>query len=468
MYGIAFELHTVLQHQWKYDVNWLTKLKDFDLLTHNKKRQLCESALHSLGYDPMKIPCKTDQEYGHAQLDTSGEAGAEDYDAQISALMEGRTPPSFGPSSSGATTSGLSGGYATHSAAAVPTAKAMPKSSTSTTRPCPTSQGGQANKIRKIQDVMKTSFPLTPTPSTNRYREMPPISQQACKKACEAIDHGMGQGYSLEDWYTWHLSEELTSDVMDNLTFAWFPDHDIIRLVPELTDFPFSPESAIVKDATPEMALNPLYDPDAIPSDQPPCPSSDQSDPWYVPKSMNFPKHLVVRKGIVFGYHSITPNEAWNFMAIGNTRLEPVNSYFGNQGPLIRMPAFWSECMTQEQFHTGICGLTAKKISLDGRTVTIFHGNNLLGHTLSIATPHLLDLLDSKSSCTMSLGDSSICWPRQTITATFSSGMISITVGVFHLHFFQLQMLVHPSSSAALGVSLNKDGKPAQPRLILI
>ena len=132
VYGIAFELHTVLQHQWKYDVNWLTKLRDFDLLTHYKKRQLCETALHSLGYDPTKIPCKTDPTYGHVQLDTSGEADAEDYDAQISALMEGRTPLSLGPSSSGATTSGLSGGYATHSAAAIPTAEAMPKSSTST------------------------------------------------------------------------------------------------------------------------------------------------------------------------------------------------------------------------------------------------------------------------------------------------------------------------------------------------
>ena len=118
---------------------------------------------------------------------------------------------------------------------------------------------------------MKNSFPLAPTPSTNRYREMPPISQQACKKACEAVDHGMGQGYSLEDWYQWYLSEELTPDVMDNLTFAWFPDHDIVRMVPDLTDFPFSPENAIVKVATPEMALNPLFDPDAIPSDQPPC-----------------------------------------------------------------------------------------------------------------------------------------------------------------------------------------------------
>ena len=230
VYGIAFELHTVLQHQWKYGENWLTKLQDFDLLTHYGKRKLCESALQSLGYDPKKIPCKTDPEYGHIQLDTSGEADADDYDAQISALMEGRTPPSLGRSSSGATTSGLSGGHAFPSTAATPTAKAMPKSSTSTTRPCPTSQGGQANKIRKIQDVMKNSVPLTPTPSSSRFRQMPPISQAACKKACEAIDHGMGQGYSLQDWYTWYLSEELTPEVMENLAFAWFPDQDIIRL----------------------------------------------------------------------------------------------------------------------------------------------------------------------------------------------------------------------------------------------
>ena len=135
----------------------MTKLQDFDLLTHYGKRRLCESALQSLGYDPTQIPCKADPAYGHVQLDTSGEADADDYDAQISALMEGRTPPSFGPSSSGATTSGLSGGYATPSTAAIPTAKAMPKSSTSTTRPCPTSQGGQANKIRKIQIPSNTS-----------------------------------------------------------------------------------------------------------------------------------------------------------------------------------------------------------------------------------------------------------------------------------------------------------------------
>ena len=366
VYGIAFELHTVLHHKWKYDVNWLKELRDFDLLTHFQKRQLCETALHSLGYDPTKIPIKADPDYGHVQLDASDGAADEDYDAQINALMDGRTAPSLRPSSSGAQSSNMGGGYATYMSA-VPSAKAMPKSSTSTTRPCPTSQGGQANKMRKIQDVMKNRLPLAPTPSTNRYREIPPISQQACKKACEAIDHGVGQGYSLEDWYQWYLSEELTPDVMDNLTFAWFPDTDIIRLVKDLTDFPFSPENVIVKVASPEMALNPQYDPNAIPSDGPPRTYPDSSDPWYVPQSKNFQSNLVVNKGIVYGYHSMTPNEVWNFLANGNTRLDPVhNNYFGSQSPMIRMPAFWSECMTPEQFHTGICGITAKKISLDG------------------------------------------------------------------------------------------------------
>ena len=208
---------------------------------------------------------------------------------------------------------------------------------------------------------------MTPTPSNSSYRQMPPISQQACRKACEAIDHGMGQGYSLTDWYAWYLSEELTDEVMENIKDAWFPDQDIIRLVPDLTEFPFAPENAIVKEATPEMALNPMYDPKAVPSDAPSAPPSDQSDPWLVPRSTNFPKSLVVHEGIVFGYHSMTPNEVWNFMANGNTRLEPVhNNYFGSHISMMRMPAFWSECMTAEQFHTGICGLTAKKISLDG------------------------------------------------------------------------------------------------------
>ena len=49
---------------------------------------------------------------------------------------------------------------------------------------------------------------------------MPPISQTACRKACEAIDHGMGQDYSLRDWYTWYLSEELTDEVMENLALV--------------------------------------------------------------------------------------------------------------------------------------------------------------------------------------------------------------------------------------------------------
>ena len=71
------------------------------------------------------------QDTGHSQLDTSGGSDAQDYEAQINALMEGRLPPSLGPSSSGATSSGLSGGFGFSSSAATPTAKAMPKSSTS-------------------------------------------------------------------------------------------------------------------------------------------------------------------------------------------------------------------------------------------------------------------------------------------------------------------------------------------------
>ena len=57
---------------------------------------------------------------------------------------------------------------------------------------------------------------------------------------------------------------------------------------------------------------------------------------------------------------------------------------------------------------------------------------------------------------------------RLIATATFSSGMISIAVGVFLSPSFQLQKSAHPSFSAALDVSLSKDGKRAQPRLILI
>ena len=180
VHGIAFELNTVLHRQWRYDMDWLKKLREFDLLSHYKKRQLCESALQSLEYDPKRIPIVADPGYGHSQLDTSGEADAQDYDAQINALMDGGVPPSFRatPSSSGTSSSSLSGGFGFSSGAAPPTAKAMPRSSTATTCPCPTSQqGGQANKIRKIQDVMQRV--LTPTPSDSKYRRMPPVSQQA-------------------------------------------------------------------------------------------------------------------------------------------------------------------------------------------------------------------------------------------------------------------------------------------------
>ena len=62
----------------------------------------------------------------------------------------------------------------------------------------------------------------------------------------------------------WYLTEEFTEDVMENLRLAWFPEDDIIRRVPELLDFPFDPENTIVKVATPDMALNPLYVPPAV------------------------------------------------------------------------------------------------------------------------------------------------------------------------------------------------------------
>ena len=93
VYGIAFELNTVLHHQWRYDTNWVKKLQDFDLLSFYNKRTLCESALQSLGYDPKRLPRKADPGYGHSQLDSSGEADAQAYDAQINALMDGGTPP---------------------------------------------------------------------------------------------------------------------------------------------------------------------------------------------------------------------------------------------------------------------------------------------------------------------------------------------------------------------------------------
>ena len=61
------------------------------------------------------------------------------------------------------------------------------------------------------------------------------------------------------------------------------------------------------------------------------------------------------------------PNEVWNFFANGLTHLEPLqNNYFGKDIPTMQLPAFWSDCMTVEQFHTGFCGLTPKEISLDG------------------------------------------------------------------------------------------------------
>ena len=70
----------------------------------------------------------------------------------------------------------------------------------------------------------------------------------------------------------------------------------------------YGPENMIVKAATPDMVLNPLCDPNTAPTVPPSGPPSDQSDPWLVPKSTNFPKNIVVQKGVVFG---ISYNDAW-------------------------------------------------------------------------------------------------------------------------------------------------------------
>ena len=139
----------------------MKKLKDFDLLSFYNKRKLCESALQSLGYDPKRLPRTADPGYGHSQLDSSGEADAQAYDAQINALMDGGMPPLSGapPSSSGATSASLSGGFGFPCSAAPPSAKAMPRTSTSVTRPCPAAaQGEQATKMRKLQDVFQDVF----------------------------------------------------------------------------------------------------------------------------------------------------------------------------------------------------------------------------------------------------------------------------------------------------------------------
>ena len=331
-----------MHHQWRYDTNWLQKLQTFDLLSFYNKRKLCESALQSLGYDPKRLPRTADPEYGHSQLDSSGEADAQAYDAQINALIDGGVLPLSGapPLSSGATSASLSGGFSFACSAAPPSAKEMPRTSTSVTRPCPAAaQGEQAPKMRKLQDV----FRMMPTPSNSLYRLCPPISQQACRRACEALDHGMGKGYSLRDWYVWYLTEELTEDVMENLRFAWFPDSDVIRLVPELTDFP---DNMIVKEATPDMALNPLYVPPAVPTVPAPPPPVNMSDPWTVPKSKgpkskNYPRNFVVQNDVVFGMYGTKPNEVWNFFANGLTRLEPLqNNYSGKYIPTMQLPAF--------------------------------------------------------------------------------------------------------------------------------
>ena len=83
----------------------------------------------------------------------------------------------------------------------------------------------------------------------------------------------------------WYLTEEFTENVMVNLQPAWFPDSDVIRLVPELSDFQFDPENMIVRAATPDMAFNPNYIPPTPPTVPPPAPPANKTDPWLDPKS---------------------------------------------------------------------------------------------------------------------------------------------------------------------------------------
>ena len=129
----------------------------------------------------------------------------------------------------------------------------------------------------------------------------------------------------------------------------------------------FDPENMIVRAATPDMAFNPNYIPPTPPTVPPPAPPASNTDPWIDPKSKNYPSNLVIQNDIVFGMHGLSPNTVWNFFVKGLTRLEPLNNnYFGKEIPTMQMPAFWSDCMTVEQFHTGFCGLTPKETSLDG------------------------------------------------------------------------------------------------------
>ena len=84
--------------------------------------------------------------------------------------------------------------------------------------------------------------------------------------------------------------------------------------MPALKDFPFDPDNMIVKEATPDMAFNPLYVPPAVPTVPTPPPPVNMPDPWTVPKSKNYPKNFVVRNDVVFGMYGIKPNEVWNFL----------------------------------------------------------------------------------------------------------------------------------------------------------
>ena len=354
------------------------------------------------------------------------------------------------PSSSGATSASLSGGFGFPCSAAQPSAKAMPRTSTSVTRPCPAActRRERRTKVRKLVDV----FPMMPTPSNSLYRS---VSTDFTASLSETMwgnwaRHGT-RLYLAETGMCGIWLRNSRRMWWRTCDCAYFPEDDVIRLVPELTDYPFEPDNMIVKVATPDMALNPLYVPPAVPTvpaPQPPVDTCLTHGPSL--RARTFQRNFVVQNDVVFGIYGTKPNELWNFFANGLTRLEPLhNNYFGKDISTMRLPAFWSDCMTVEQFHTGFCGLTPKEISLDG-------WQNC--HDLPWDQPLFFSVSRSRLWSYHQLGPAGmhvfthyvimgtqafVGWGLIT-TRTFSSGMISTAVGVFLSPFCQPHSISPP------------------------
>ena len=156
------------------------------------------------------------------------------------------------------------------------------------------------------------------------------------------------------------------------------------------------------------------------------------------------------------------PSRLTRFGTSWPTRLEPVhNNYFGSNIPMMRMPAFWSDCMTAEQLHTGFCGLTPKNISLDGWKNR---------HDLPWDQPFRYRDLECEATPTGPAGQQVfmqyVIWGLKHLLAEtdyyrdFLSGMISTAVGVFHSPFCQPRTSARLCSSVSLGT---KDGKRVLP-----